>query len=472
MNAFVPPRPVASEQKASPLARARQFLNSGLSLFLRGSYDFIGVSRHPLPRLPFRPKRTVYLARDPDAIRQVLVSDATRFPKAHLMDSMLRALTGYSIFVSNGEAWRRQRAIIDQAFENARVREVFGLMRDACDAMEARLVERTPEMGGAVMDVDVETMHFAGDVIFRTLYSEPMSERDAHEIFASFERFQRIAYAHGFLSLLGAPTFLLPSYWRGRRDAAIIRRALQRPIARRLAKIAAGEPAPDNDILATLISAPDPVTGTRFDEKELLDQVAMLFLAGHETSAAALGWALYLIANRPDVQERMRAEADAALGSRAPEFSDMRRVPFIRDVFQETLRLYPPVAFLARDAAAPTQLCGQVVEAHAQTIVPTWLMHRHGVYWTDAHQFDPDRFADPATKSARACAFLPFSMGPRVCSGTAFAMQEATLALAQLLRRFEFSPVPGHQPEPVSRLTLRSANGLPLRVKRRPDASG
>jgi cytochrome P450 len=472
MNAFVPPRPLATEHRASPLARARQFLNSGLSLFLRGSYDFIGVSRHPLPRIPFRPRRVVYLARDPEAIRQVLTSDAGRYPKAHLMDSMLRALTGYSIFVSNGEAWRRQRAIIDQAFENARVREVFGLMRDACDAMGERLAQRMSGDGAAVIDVDVETMHFAGDVIFRTLYSEPMSEREAREIFTSFERFQRIAYAHGFLALISLPTYLLPSHWRGRRDAAIIRRALNRPIAGRLRRIARGAPTPDNDILATLISAPDPVTGTRFDERELLDQVAMLFLAGHETSAAALGWALYLIANRPDVQARMRAEADAALADRKPEFSDMRRMPFIRDVFQETLRLYPPVAFLARDAAEPTQLCAQAIEAHAQTIVPTWLMHRHSVYWSDADQFDPDRFSDPATKSARGCAFLPFSMGPRVCSGTAFAMQEATLALSELVRRFEFSPVPDHRPQPVSRLTLRSANGLPLRVEQRKDRRG
>lgn len=466
MSVFVPPRPVAHESKASLRVRARRFLDSGLSLFLRGSYDFIGLSRHPLPRLPLRPRRFAYLVREPDAIRQVLVGEAARFPKAALMDSMLRALTGYSIFVSNGEAWRRQRAIIDQAFENARVREVFGLMRDASDAFVARLEARTAQ-GPAGIDVDAATMHFAGDVIFRTIYSEPMDEQDARDIFASFERFQRTAYAHGFLSLIRFPTYLLPSNWRGRRDAAIIRAALKRPIARRLARIARGEPVPDSDILATLISGVDPVTNSRFNETELLDQVAMLFLAGHETSAAALGWALYLIANRPDVQTRMREEAEAALGDRKPEFSDMRRMPFIRDVFQETLRLYPPVAFLARDAAKPTELCGQPIEGHALAIVPTWLMHRHGVYWPDADQFNPDRFADPATKSARACAYLPFSMGPRVCSGTAFALQEATLALAELVRRFVFLPTPGHVPEPVSRLTVRSANGLPLRVERR-----
>ena len=335
-------------------------LNSGLSLFLRGSYDFIGVSRHPLPRMPLRPPRFAYMVRDPEAIRQVLVSDAARYPKAELMDSMLRALTGYSIFVSNGEAWRRQRAIIDQAFENARVREVFGLMREACDALrDAPRSARSPPGGTISVDVDVETMHFAGDVIFRTLYSEPMSERDAHAIFEVV----RAVPAHRLRARL--------SLARQRADlsAAV---ELARPArcgdhparAEPADRAAAGADRARRDDAATTTFSrrssrrADPVTGTRFDETELLDQVAMLFLAGHETSAAALGWSLYLIANRPDVQARMRAEVDAALGDRAPEFSDMRRLPFIRDVFQETLRLYPPVAFLARDAAAATELAG------------------------------------------------------------------------------------------------------------------
>jgi cytochrome P450 len=466
MSSFVPPRPRALDSRARFIDRARLFLRSGLALFLRGSYEFTGVSRHGLPRLPFRKQAYAYLVRDPDAVREVLVGQAARFPKSRLMDSMLRALTGYSIFISNGEAWRRQRAIIDQAFENARVREVFGLMREASEAFCQRLDARVPERGLVSIDIDVETMHFAGDVIFRTLFSEPMTEEDAREIFTAFERFQRIAFAHSYIALMGLPTFVLPSSWRGKRDAAAIRRALNRPIARRLERLARAEPAPDNDILATLISAPDPVTGTRFSSEELLDQVAMLFLAGHETSAAALGWALYLIANQPEIQTRMREEANSVLGARAPEFSDMRRLSLIRDVFQETLRLYPPVAFLARDSAEDTRLCDQSIEKHSQTIVPTWLMQRHALLWKDADHFNPDRFADPATKPARACAYFPFSMGPRVCSGAAFALQEATLALVELVRRFRFSPMPDHVPEPVSRLTVRSANGLPLRVER------
>lgn len=466
MSGLVPPRPRALDAPATLLERARLFLRSGLAVFLHGSYAYVGVSRHKMPSLPFRKTRYSYLVREPDAVREVLIGRAKAFPKSRLINSMLRALTGYSIFSSNGETWRRQRAIIDQAFENARVRVVFALMRDASDAICARLGEQLPEHGAAPVEIDVETTHFAGDVIFRTIFSEPMSEADAREIFSAFESFQAIAFAHSYIALVGLPTWIFPSFWRGRRDAATIRRALNRPIRRRLERIARGEPTPDNDILATLISAPDPQTGTRFDAGELLDQVAMLFLAGHETSAAALAWALYLIAHRPDIQDRMREEAVLALGASAPEFSGLRRLPFIRDVFQETLRLYPPVAFLTRDSAEPTILCGQAIEENAQTSVPTWLMHRHSVYWRNPDAFDPDQFSDPATKTARACAYFPFSMGPRVCSGTAFALQEATLVLAELVRRFRFLPSSGHVPEPVSRLTVRSDNGISLLVER------
>jgi cytochrome P450 len=466
MNDFVPARPRALEARPALIEFIRLFLRSGLASYRRETYEFIGVSRHRIPRLPFREKKYSYMVREPDAVREVLIGRARAFPKSRLMDTMLRALTGYSIFLSNGETWRRQRAIIDQAFGNARLRDVFGLMRDASDATHARLARKVPETGAVPVAIDVETAYFAADVIFRTIYSQPMSEAEARQIFRAFESFQAIAYAHSYIALAGVPAWILPSHWRGRRDAATIRRVLNRPIARRLERIARGAPTPDKDILAMLISAPDPRTGTRFDAGELLDQVAMLFLAGHETSAAALAWALYLIANRPDVQDRMRAEALSALADRAPRFSDLRRLGFIRDVYLETLRLYPPLAFLARDSAEATELCGQPIEKDAQTLVPTWLMHRHAIYWRNPDGFDPDRFSDPATRSARTGAYMPFSMGPRVCSGAAFALQEATLVLAELVRRYRFSPDPGHVPEPVSRLTLRSENGISLMVEK------
>lgn len=467
MSEFTPPLPKTLDRVASLPQLVRLFLHSGLAIFLRGSYDFIGVSRHKVPHIPRRGQPFVFMVREPRLTREVLVERAADFPKSTLMSSMLLELTGDSIFVSNGEVWARQRRIIDQAFENARVRDVFELMRSACDDVVARFDDKIKAgpAGVEVFDMDIEMTHFAGDIIFRTIFSQPMSAPSAKRIFSAFDIFQAISFAHGYLALVGLPTRIFPSFWKARRAAKVIRAELKTLLDARLQAIAQGLPIPQSDILATLISAPDPVTETRFDAGELLDQVAMLFLAGHETSAAALGWTLYLIANRPDVQTRMREEAKAAIGDRAPQFADLRKMPFIRDVFRETLRLYPPVAFFARDTAKAEILGDQAICPHAPTIVPTWLIHRHTQFWEDANQFNPDRFADDATRDAQRNAYLPFSMGPRVCVGAAFALQEAVMVLSLLVRRFEFLPMEDHRPDPISRLTVRSSNGISLKVR-------
>ncbi len=193
----------------------------------------------------------------------------------------------------------------------------------------------------------------------------------------------------------------------------------------------------------------------------------MLFLAGHETSATALAWSLYLMASCPHIQERVHAEAAAVYGARTPQFADMRRLPLTRDVFRESMRLYPPVAFLARDAIQTEKMLTRTVEPGSVVFVSPWLMHRHATHWDRPDAFDPDRFETPGGQEALKCAYLPFSMGPRVCAGAAFALQEAVLLLSVLAQRYRFLPTPGHVPEPVARLTLRSANGIPLIVEKR-----
>ena len=465
MTLFTPPMPKTLKRHATLRQKLDLLLRSSLAVFLEGSYGVTGASRLRIPTLPFARRRSILLVRDAAAIRTMLAERADDFPKGRLMETMLEALTGHSIFVSNGDVWRRQRRIIDQAFENARIRDVFGLMRDASDALVRRFGELA--VRGAPVEIEAEMTHFAGDIIFRTLFSEPLRADDARRIFAAFDVFQRLSYGLGMLGLTGLPLWLLPSYWRARRAARRIRAVLQGPLGRRMAALAAGQTAPQDDILATLISATDPVTGTKLDAGELLDQVAMLFLAGHETSAAALGWTLYCIANSPCVQERMRAESLAAYKDR-PDFSDMRRMPFVRDVFRETLRLYPPIAFFARDVAGAGALCGKPVAAGDSASIGVWLMHRHSAHWSDPHAFDPGRFARDETREAQRCAYMPFSMGQRVCVGAAFALQEATLVLGELVRRFEFTPVAGRVPEPIARLTVRSDNGIWLRVASRP----
>lgn len=465
---FVPPKPKPLPQKANLYQRLRNGLRSGLSLFLGGSYTDLGVGRHKVPQLPDFSTREMFTVRDPELIREVLVRRSEEFPKSALMDDMLNELIGYSIFVSNGEVWKRQRRIIDPALEGARVKEVFQRMADAVAAAIERFEAHAarPDAATTPIDVDIEMTHFTADVIFRTIFSEPMTAEGARRIFSAFEIFQHHAYAHGMLRLTRFPVNLLPGAWRARRAAREIRDVLKGPIDRRLALIARGE-EPPQDILYSLMTTPDPASGTCFDAAELLDQVSMLFLAGHETSAAGLGWTLYLIANCPHIQDRMREEADRVLGDRAAEFGDMKRLELIRDTFREGLRMYPPVPFVSRDATRDERMKNRDVKEGSVVFVAAWLMHRHQILWERPDEFDPDRFATDAGRESARCAYLPFSMGPRVCPGAAFALQEATLFLAELVRRFEVSPTPGHTPDPIARLTLRSSNGVPLIVQRR-----
>lgn len=468
MSDFVPPRPPVLPKKASLLQHLQYGLRSGIGMFLSGSYETVNVGRHPIPTMPKGERRWLFTVRTPELIREVLVRRAADFPKSTLMDDMLRALTGYSIFISNGEAWKRHRRLMDPAFEGARIKAVFPMMLQAVDACVERIGAHVDGPNGkAPMAIDVEMTHYAADVIFRTIFSEPMDGASARRFFKAFAVFQEIAYAHGMLKLAKVPTWLLPGHWRAMRAARVIRRILEAPIKRRLAAVRRGDPTPQDDIMASLMTTVDPETGTGFGDGELLDQIAMLFLAGHETSATAMAWSLYLLANCPHIQERTHAEAEAVFGEKRPSFEHMKRLGLTRDVFREAMRLYPPVAFLARDSTKPEKLETKQVDPGAVIFVSPWLMHRHARHWEDPDRFEPDRFETPAGEEALKCAYLPFSMGPRVCAGAAFALQEATLLLAELERRYRFLPAPGHTPVPIARLTLRSENGVPLIVERR-----
>jgi cytochrome P450 len=397
-------------------------------------------------------------------VNRILVKEADRYPKSIAMGSMLEFLMGTGVFVSNGALWRKQRRMLDPAFDQARIRDVFPLMRIATEEMAERFRRHED---GEVLAIDEETTHVTADIIFRTIYSKPLEGEESRRIFRAFGRFQELAYAQGVWNMAGVPHWLSPGRFFARRQANIIRGLLERGVQERLDELAAGAGAERKDILASLLEATDPESGEKFSRKDLVDQISVLFLAGHETSASVLAWALYLIAMRPDIQERLHAESVAAFADRQPEFSDMRKLRLARDVFRETLRLYPPVSFMTRDASEPGMLRDKHIEPGEMIFVSPWLIQRHTKLWDRPDVFDPDRFSDPASKESQRSAYLPFSAGPRVCLGASFAMQEGMLILAYLARHFRFVPVEGHTPRPIARLTLRSENGIRLKVFKR-----
>lgn len=458
MSLFCPAYPKPSPEKASKLRMFWRARRSWMDALYERSYTMQMGEVH-LPGVD------LYMLNDLQEVKRVMQSEAQDFPKSHLMHESLQPLLGESIFTTNGAQWQRQRNMMNPAFAQARLNVAFPRMWGAAQAMLARLdaIDETKPY-----DIEIEMTHVTADIIFRTIFSEPMQGEDAHRVFAAFARYQTLAPKLMLPALFGMGWLRWPWLrWQSNQAAREIRRLLEAMIRPRYAAYQRGDANQPEDILAAFLAARDPGTGEPFGFEELINQVAMLFLAGHETSASALTWACHLLAESPDIQERASAQVISILGDRPPQQADMKDLPMIWNIFRETLRLFPPVGFFARENAQGCPIRGKQLKKGSAVVVAPWLLQRHRKWWQQPDAFDPDRFTRDEDKHAIKHAYMPFSMGPRVCLGAAFALQEAVLILACVLRRYQIMPVPGHVPEPVGRLTIRSENGVRVFLRRR-----
>lgn len=400
-----------------------------------------------------------YMINDPDLIKTVLKERPRDFPKSNRVGSGLRPLLGNSVFLTNGDHWERQRRIIDPAFEGGRLRLSFPSICDASETTVARLLDRVDQ------DVEIEsqTSHAAADVIFRTLFSMPIEAHVAQDVFQAFKTYQRSQPILNLSAFVPLPQWMPRGYRRQtRQSAAHIRALIQGLTQARQAEIDAGT-AP-NDLATKIMTTRDPETGMVFDLGEMVDQVAIFFLAGHETSASALAWALYLLALHPDWQRRV---ADEARSVDLRDFGQMSKLKVTRDVFRETLRLYPPVPMMVRETQKPEVFRNRSVKKGAQVVLSPWHLHRQTRLWDAPDAFDPTRWETENGKTCARDAYLPFSAGPRVCPGAGFAMMEGVMMLAFILRDLRVE-LTGHAPPvPVAHLTVRSQDGIWLRIVRR-----
>ncbi|MCI5101810.1 cytochrome P450 [Phaeobacter italicus] len=401
-----------------------------------------------------------FLVNQPDLIDRVLKTEAEAFPKSDRVSEGLRPLLGNSVFLTNGAQWKRQRRIIDPAFEGGRLRDSYPSIHAAAEATVARLASLDPRQP---VEIEAEASHAAADVIFRTLFSIPIEDHLAQEVFHSFRAYQQDQPILNLAAFLRLPRWF-PRFHRrrSREQARHIRGLITALTEERQRQIADGS-AP-RDLATKIMTTPDPQNGQCFSADEMVDQVAIFFLAGHETSASALAWALYLLACAPDWQE---AVAEEGRGADLSEFAAMSRLKISRDVFREALRLYPPVPMMVREAAEPRTFRNRKVPKGAQIVLSPWHLHRHERLWSDPDGFDPGRWQTENGKSCQRSAYMPFSAGPRVCTGAGFAMVEGVLMLSMILRQFRISPVPGKTPIPAAHLTVRSKNGIWLQLTRR-----
>lgn len=456
---FTPPYPVPHKSKSSFFLR-----------FIRGWHSWLEVLFERSYQMKMGHVRVFgfdsFMINEPKWVRRILVDEPEKYPKHHLMHRMLEPLLGNSIFTTNGPVWERQRRLVDIGFEKANLKLVFPLMQAAVQEMLGRLDEVAD---GRSYEIDSEATYITADVMFRTILSEELKEEDAMAVYHSFLQFQKQAHRVMLLHVYRLPVYFTEK--ASRRAARTIRDLLGKIIARRYELRAQGEEVP-YDILTAIMDARDPVEGDSFSCEEMVDQICMLFLAGHETSATAMGWSLYLLSQCPHLQDQIVAEIEEVAPGRDFEYGDTARLKFTYDVFREALRLYPPVGCLLREASEDTVIRDKQVKKNSLVLISPWLIQRHRKLWEHPDEFDPARFSTPEGKESTKCAYLPFSRGPRICAGQGFAIQEAVLILASIVRRYRIDPDRNHVPKPVGRVTLRSDNGIRVRFTRRDAATG
>jgi cytochrome P450 len=400
-----------------------------------------------------------YLMNQPELVKTVLKDRPDDFPKSNRIGEGLRPLLGNSVFLTNGETWKRQRRIIDPAFEGGRLRETYPAMWDAAEAAAARLETRV----GDVVEIEEETSHAAADVIFRTLFSIPIEHEIARDVFDEFRTYQRSQPILNIAAFLPLPKWMPRLFRRDTKDSARkIRSLITQLTTQRMHEIESGT-APD-DLATKIMTTQDPETGDRFETDEMVDQVAIFFLAGHETSASALAWALYLMARYPEWQDKLAEEAQQLTND---DFGLVSKLRISRDVFRETLRLYPPVPMMVRENSCPEHVRDRDVKPNSQIVISPWHLHRHERLWDNPDGFDPARWATENGKQCQRDAFIPFSAGSRVCTGAGFAMVEGPLILSRIIRDYRIELSDEKMPIPVAHLTVRSRDGIKLRIVRR-----
>ena len=445
---MMPPKPTPRPEKVS--------LWRYLKLFRE---DILSAQPAKLYRAWMAEFRTSFfrsdMINDPTLINLVLKERPDDFPKSDRIGAGLRPLLGESVFLTNGETWKRQRRIIDPSFEGGRLRETFPAM---WAAGEAAVVRMHGLADGQPHDIEPETSHAAADVIFRTLFSIPIEDAVATRVFDEFCSYQRTQPILNLAAFIPGPTWM-PRFFKSetKQTAKAIRSLITGLTEKRLKAIEAGD-APD-DLATKIMTTADPFTGETFIVAEMVDQVAIFFLAGHETSASALAWTLYLLALNPEWQDAVAQEAETL----TQNFSSVSKLRKTRDVFREALRLYLPVPMMVRETTCPENFRDRDVTKGAQVVLSPWHLHRHERLWENPDGFDPDRWGTDAGKASARDAYMPFSSGPRVCTGAGFAMIEGVLLLAMIVKEFRFDIVDGKQPEPVAHLTVRAKDGMWLR---------
>ncbi|HEY1877052.1 MAG TPA: cytochrome P450 [Rhizomicrobium sp.] len=390
-----------------------------------------------------------HMLADPGGLKRVMLDNLANYPKSEIMRRMLRPAIGNSLFNADGAEWKWQRQAVAPVFTH---RNVVALA-PAMTATAERACRRLEAGGRAELVSEMLTATF--DVICDVALSG-REHFDSATFSKAITRYFQTAGRASLLDFLGVPEWFPRP---GGLLAASCVHTMHEMVAAAIEARRRQAPGGADDLLNHMLAARDPETGHRMSKEELVHNMQFFIVAGHETTALALSWALYLLAHSSEWQHRVRAEVAHRLEGRAAGPEDLDAMPLVEHVLDEAMRLYPPVGLLARTALAADQLCGRQVQPNDIVFLPIWALHRHELWWDRPNRFDPGRFAAENRGKLNKYQYLPFGAGPRVCVGADFAMMQARIILATLIQRFRFTPA-APSPRPVMMMTVRPEPGV------------
>lgn len=406
--------------------------------------------------------RKVVLCNSPDSIQFAFSTKNASFERKSPQERFaLSPIIGDGHFITDGEHWRRRRRVISSIIHPAHLREFAPTMVEVAAETRDRWLARAPHEH---FDILNEMAQLTAEIICRSVFGRELGHEHARQVVDSFSEYQRQIAQLEMYSFLGLPdSFPRPRSKALRRAVESIHYVLDDIIASYQRR---KRETDDVSLIGRLMDARDEETGERIQGEALRNEVAVLFMAGHEGNANALTWTWYLLSQATEAEAKLHRELEEVLGDREPTLADVPRLVYTRAVLDESMRLYPPVPFLSREALVEETYQGERIPRGSLIFVVPWLIHRHRKFWDKPDHFMPERFL-PGQPQPSKFAYIPFSIGPRVCSGMGFGTAEGILCVATIAQALRLRLKDGYKVEPVCRLTLRPAGGLPMSVHKR-----
>jgi cytochrome P450 len=421
-----------------------EMVGDTLGLFTHTAQEFGGIAQFKLLNKDY------ILVTDPDYVKFILQDHYKNYIRGRSVETG-RVLLGNGLPLIDGDFWLRERRLLQPAFHRERLGKLIGTITGVIETFIRDWAKK------AILDLDDEMMRLTLTVIIKAMFRSQIDDRipALSHAFNVASKFMLWRSQQMWKLPLSVP---LPRHVEYNRALTVLNEIIY-PL------ITAGREHPTDDLLGMMLEMRDAETGEGMSDRQARDEVVTIFFAGHETTAATLTWAFYLLAQHPEVEARMRAEVQSVLDGRSPTFADLPRLAYMQQVVNEVLRLYPAAYLFAREAVLDDVLDGYLIPAQTLIFISPFVTHRDPKHWPDPERFDPDRFRPEQIASRPRHVYFPFGEGPHVCIGNNFALMEMQLILSMVLQRFRLRLIPEHPIALKPEATLRPKYGMKMAVE-------